>query len=205
MESVSTDLMQDPGVKGAFDKLQGFRGEITAADKRIAEINSRIGEFASGKRITPTDLAAEALLAGKPIKDIDQDLEKLRRNLGAGYDRLRVLRRAAELQRKKLDEEEDRASREICERVEPEYREIIARLAKTMVALGKAKMADIAFFDALRSGGVKTGSLRRMNIRALGDPTDRNSSFAMWFMEAIAFGLVDEATVPADWRERWNK
>ena len=205
MDSASTDLMQDPGVKRAFDKLQGFNGEITTSEKRIADINSRIGEFSGGERANPTELAAEALLAGKPIKDIDQDLEKLRRNLGAGYDRLRIIRRAAELQRKKLDQEEDRASREICERIEPEYREIIARLAKTMIALGKAKMADLAFFDALGSGGVKTGSLRRMNLRALGDPNDRNSSFAQWFMEAIAFGLIDEATVPENWIARWNR
>ena len=204
MESVSTDLMQDPGVKGAFDKLQGFRGEITAAEKRITDMNSSLGEFASA-RISPIDLAAEAVVAGKPIKDIGPELEKLQRDLGKDYDRLGIIRRAAELQRKKFAEEEDRASREICERIEPEYRKNIARLARIMIHLGKAKMADVAFFDALESGRVKTGSLRRMNIRALGDPMDRNSSFAMWFQEAIAFGLVDEATVPAEWIERWNK
>ena len=205
MESVSTDLMQDPGVKGAFDKLQGFRGEITAAEKRITDMNSSLGEFASGKRISPIDLAAEAVVAGKPIKDIGPELEKLQRDLGKDYDRLGIIRRAAELQRKKFAEEEDRASREICERLEPEYRAIVADMAKKMIALGKVKMADIAFFDALRSGGVKHGSLRRMNIRVLGEPMDRNSSFAQWFMEAIAFGLIDEATVPENWIERWNK
>ena len=205
METVSIDVMSDPGVKHAFDTLQRFNGEITASEKRIAEINGRIGEFGKGNRVSPTELAAKALVAGTPIKDIGLKLEELQRDYGIHWDRMRVLRRAADLQRKKLAEEESRASREICERIEPEYLAIVAGLAKTMVALGKQMVAENAFFDALRSGGVRHGSLTRMNVRALGNPRDRNSRLAMWLQEAITFGLIDEATVPADWRERWNK
>ncbi|MCH9052818.1 MAG: hypothetical protein IIA72_17400 [Proteobacteria bacterium] len=78
-------------------------------------------------------------------------------------------------------------------------------MAKKMIALGKALVTDNTFFEALRDGGVKHGSLVRMNVTALGNPRDRNSRLAIWFMEALAFGLIDEATVPADWIERWNR
>ena len=205
METVSVDLMQDPGVKGAFDRLQGFRGDLADVEHRMTETNSRLSGLRNKEHSGPIDKAAKALVAGKPFKDVEGDIAILQGEYPKLSKRRAVVARAAELQRKKLDQEEDRASREICERVEPEYREIIARLARIMIDLGKAKMADLAFFDALRDGGVKYGSLRRMNLLALGDPNDRNSSFAQWFMEAIAFGLVDEATVPAEWIERWNK
>ena len=205
METVSIDVMSDPGVKHAFDTLQRFNGEITASEKRIAEINGRIGEFGKGNRVSPTELAAKALVAGAPIKDIGPKLEELQRDYGIHWDRMRVLRRAVELQKKKLDEEEARASRKIVERVEPEYRAIVAGLAETMVALGKQMVAENAFFDVLGSGGVRHGSLTRMDVRALGNPRDRNSRLSMWLQEAITFGLIDEATVPADWCERWNK
>ncbi len=205
MEISDIDVMQDPGVKRAWDKLQGFNSEITASEKRISEINGRIGEFGKGNRVSPTERAAEALVAGSPIKDIDRDLEKLRSDLGAGWDRLRVLHRAAELQKKKLNEEEARASCEICQRIEPEYRAMVAGLAKAMIALGKKMMDDINFFGTLKSGGVMHGSLARMNVAALGDPRDRNGRLAMWLQEAIVFGLIDEATVPAEWRERWAR
>ena len=205
METVSIDVMQDPGVKRAWDKLQGFNGEIAASEKRITEINGRIGEFGKGNRVSPTERAAQALVAGSSIKDIDQDLETLRKDLGAGWDRLRVLHRAAELQKKALKGEEARASREICERIEPEYRAIVAGLAKSMITLGKAMMADITFFETLRDGDVMHSSLRWMNVAALGDPRDRHGRLAMWLQEAIAFGLINETTVPADWRESWNR
>ncbi len=108
METVSIDVMQDQGVKQAWDKLEGFNGEITASEKRIAEINGRIGEFGKGNRVSPTELAAKALVAGTPIKDIGPKLEELQRDYGIHWDRMRVLRRAADLQRKKLAEEETR-------------------------------------------------------------------------------------------------
>ena len=101
--------------------------------------------------------------------------------------------------------EKTRASREICEKVKPEYQFIVARLAKNMIALGEAMVADITFFDSLRSGGVAHGSLTRMNVAALGDPREYQSRLAMWLQEAITFGLIDEETVPADWRSRWNR
>ncbi len=59
------------------------------------------------------------------------------------------------------------------------------RRTRTML---KDLLPDEAFLRALYRG-VKAGDGR----------------LAMWLQEAIAFGLIDEATVPADWRERWNR
>ena len=205
METVSIDVMQDPGVKHAWDKLQGFKSDFDELERRIVETNSRLTSLRNEECRGPLDRAAEALLVGTNVKDIEGDVAVLQGEYPKLVTRRAVVARAIELQTKVLKKEEPRASREICERIDPEYRAIVAGLAKSMIALGKAMMADITFFDALSGGGVMHGSLTRMNVTALGDPRERNSRLAMWLQEAITFGVIDETTVPADWRERWNK
>ena len=205
MESLSNDVMSDPGVKGAWDKLQGFNSDFTDLERRIGETNSWLTGLRNEGRRGPIDQAAQALLAGKKFKDIDGDIALFQAEYPKLCKRRSVVARAVELQNKVLQEEKTRASREICEKVKPEYQFIVARLAKNMIALGEAMVADITFFDSLRSGGVAHGSLTRMNVGALGDPREYHSRLAMWLQQAITFGLIDEATVPADWRERWNK
>ncbi len=205
MEPVSIDVMADRGVAAAFKKLQTFNGELADFERRIVESNSAAVRLRKGARIGPIDRAAKALVDGKTFKDLEADTAAFQSEYPKLCERRAVVAKAIEMQKKVLSEEEARASRDIVERVTPEYRAIVAGLGKSMIRLGKAMVDEIFFFEALRDAGVTHGSLTRMNVTALGDPRDRNSRLAMWIMEAISFGLIDEGTVPAEWRERWNK
>lgn len=205
MEFLAIDVMADPDVKRASDRLQGFNGDLVETERQISEMNSTVVSLGKGKHRGPIDRAADALVGGKNFEDIEGDVAVLQGEYPKLCKRRAVVARAIELQKKVIVKEEERASREICTKLEPDYRANVAALAKHMIALGKAMVVDITFFDDLRSGGVRHGSLMGMRVTALGDPRDRNSRLAMWLMEALAFGLIDEATVPAEWRERWAR
>ena len=70
MDSASTDLMQDPGVKQASDKLTAFKTEFNDLERRVVENNNKLLSLREKNPVSPFERAAKALVAGTKFKDL---------------------------------------------------------------------------------------------------------------------------------------
>lgn len=201
-EDATCSIRSDAAYQAVWHQLQSLNGEVTRLEAECSALQSGLVAIASKPGKSVLDERAERLLAGA-----DPDLtgtEKLRGDLAATRDRLQVTKHAREFIRRRLGEEAARASAEIVERVKPEHRAIVARMAKALIELGKIAIEEREFRDVLQLGDVMAGSLRAMPIPALGDPRNRESRAAAWLREAIEHGLIERDTVPAAWLKKWE-
>ena len=96
-------------------------------------------------------------------------------------------------------------SANICGDLEPEYMDIVDDLTTMLLKVADASERDSDFRKRLRDGGIQfTAHLRPMAfIRDLAELRSSQSMLARWVQDGIDHGVIDQAHIPAPWRDRW--
>lgn len=186
-------LEDDPGYARAAGKLADLKARAGLLERRRGQLVEGLNREVTYDLLTKR---AEALLTDDVVPlPIEVERAALRRDLGAIEDELGVVRRAVELQQSVVEEEHRRGSQVICDRLRPEHRAIIQRIAAALTELVAGLAAERDFRERLNDAGVLYGhDLRPMPLPGLGlfnDPNDPDSAAARWIREAREYGFTD--------------
>lgn len=196
-------LTSDPGYAAAAARLVEVQGELNTVQAEIDEIVSRSAQKVSER--TTVEVAAAELLEGDRTRLDNPDTRDMNPRLDELSRRRRILNTAIEMQRERIKSEAWRASEAICERIAPEYRERVARLATAIIEVGHAQSAYQFLVDKLRDGDVSwSGSLAPALFGIVGYGPDPNSAISIWLKEAVQNGFIREDAIPSHWRMRWD-
>jgi hypothetical protein len=191
---VSIRLEDDEAYARAGAKLQELHGRRAGLEQRRTDLVTGLNRGADRDMLTRR---AERLLVDDVVP-LPSEVERgaMRRDLDTVNDELTVVRRAIELQQGVLEVEKRRVSATICERLRPQHRAIVRRIAGNLTELVDALAAEKTFREQLNDAGVSYGNdLRPMPMPGLGlfnDPRDPDSTAARWIAEAREFGLLDD-------------
>lgn len=181
----AVSLMDDETYRAAAEKYEEIKGRLASLDARRQELQSGLARMAEADML---DDRARTLLDDDVVPRAVDDT-KLRRDLEAVTDEIRVVRRAVELQRETVAREGDRVSREICARLAPAHRALVQQIGKHLTGLVDALRAEHEFREALIVGGVSFAStLRAMPLPHVWRP-DEEGDAARWLKDAREHGL----------------
>lgn len=188
---IAISLRADESYRRAADKLQELTARRDALDHRRGELVAGLSRTVDADHLTAR--AERLLLDDAAPRAADVDRDRLRQSLADTEDELAVVRRAAELQARVVEQEHARVSRAICARLRPRHRRIVARLEAAVRELSAANDEEEALRDELRDAGVIfSATLRPMNLAAAGTLKDKNSAVSRWLADAREHGLLDE-------------
>jgi hypothetical protein len=100
-----------------------------------------------------------------------------------------------ELQRR-ISLAKQRASIEVCNRIEPHYREVVRAMCERLRDLHQAQMAYHRLVDTLEREDVAWTRLVPMHPRFLGDPIDAQGRTALYFRDALQSGFITRDEIP---------
>jgi hypothetical protein len=150
----------DPRYVEAHRKLMAIRTELGQVELQILdEMDRRQRHRAGVLRLAK----AQALVDDTPMprdEEFPTDLAPLREHQA-------TLRVAEGLAARRLDEVEKAVSREIIDRVEPDYVAIVRRTHAAAVALAEALAAEEDFVNDLLENGTSLGKLQRINLMGI--------------------------------------
>jgi hypothetical protein len=197
-------LRDDAGYAQAQAKLTELQLRLTSVGEEISHLLGQLAE-AERSRKNPVVEAAERLLAGDDTSLDTVVQHGLNDRLSTLYRRRRILEEAISQQKRILEEERSRASREICESLRPEYLAVVQDLAEAIVAVGRAQEKYQSFVGTLDGADITwLSSLRPMSFHAA-SPREYNGRVGHWLLEALEYGLIDPSIIPAEWRQRWAR
>lgn len=118
----------DPEVAEKAEKMNELAAERDDVEEAIRTVRERRADGPADR----VDAAADALLAGEEGGTATATGPSVEEELDQLHERLRVLDRAQEKAKDQLREAEKREAREIAEEIEPEYRELVQKIADTL-------------------------------------------------------------------------
>lgn len=148
------------------------------------------------------DVAAEArvakILGRQPLKrepgpDIEKDIRAIDRDIKDREAALAVLDR-------EIDRERRVASAIIMQRLEPQYRELISHICKSLLQLHDANRRYNAFADHINNGGIDWSGINGMPPWFLGHPNNPDGNMARYLREAVEGGFMKLSEFPAEFR-----
>jgi hypothetical protein len=178
------------------DQYRRATAQLADLKTRAATLERRREELALGL----TAQAKGAALAARARHLLDDAavpaarVPALRENLAGVLDEQAITAEAIRLQQAVVDRELARASAGICERLQPQHRAIVRRIAASISELRAALGEELDFRNALIETGISfTAKLRPMPLANLvgSDPRDENNVFALWMADARSNGLLD--------------
>jgi hypothetical protein len=188
--STKLSLLDDGQYRQESDKLDALRA-------RVAGLEQRRSALLTGLVHADDSVAGRA----RALLDGHETTDRLRTDLAAVTDDLAVLRHAITLQESALERARRHVSREICDRLRPEHRAIVKRIAGALHSLSDALIAESAFRERLLAAGVEfTSDLRPMPFPP-GRPMecrldDPESLASVWFRDAREYHLLDDKEDP---------
>jgi len=189
MNDVNTNLSSHQDVLVARGKLVEAQLRVSHLDEMRVDIDAR-----RAAQRNELDDAASAILDGEKY-DL-HDPGKLEAESADAMKKLEIARRAVEIQRDRVLKAESVASREICEKLKPQYESIISELAEALLKVMDASEKETRFRDELIEGGIIfAGQIVPNPFRpAIGD-----NHIARWFREAINENYLKFSDVPLQW------
>lgn len=182
-------LMDDDDYRRAGERLQELHQQRDDLERRRQQALSGLHE--AGPSVELAARAERLLADGVLPLPTDAEIARLRGDLVTLTDQLAVVRQAIELQRGVVQRERVRVSAAICQRLRPQHRAIVLRIATALEDLGAALEAERTFREALNDADVIYGhELRPMPIPALGLLSEPHSALSRWLAEAREAGLL---------------
>lgn len=186
-----TKLSDYPEWQQENEKLQELRLERDSLDRAYNEGLSKLSEHdIANDKLTA---AAERLLAGdQRIEEktfTSKDLENL-------SNKRRVIRRAIEIQEKRVRALETKLSQEICKKLKPHYVAIVKEMAKAAAKLQDAAEKERLFREDMRDGGISfTAHIPPMGLRSFGMKDDQYSIPNRFFRNAVEAGYLRQSEI----------
>ena len=191
MNGVNTNLSSNQDVLAARKQLV----ETQLRASRLEERGRNIDTLRAAQR-NELDDAANALLDGG-----EYDLNKLEAESADMTAKLKITRRAVEIQQKNVLKAESVASHEICEKLKPQYESIISELADALLKVMDASERETKFRDELIEHGVMfAGQIVPNPFR----PVIHDNHIARWFRDAINENYLKFSDVPQQWHHVWG-
>ena len=191
MNGVDVNLASNQDVLAARKQL--IETQLRAS--RLDERRMNIDAHRTAKR-NELDDAANALLDGG-----EYDLSKLEAESADTTAKLKITQRAVEIQQKNVLKAEFVASREICEKLKPQYESIISELADALLKVMDASEKETKFRDELIENGVMfAGQIVPNPFR----PAIHDNHIACWFRDAINEKYLKFSDVPEQWHHVWG-
>lgn len=136
---------------------------VTEADQLEAERNRLAEQIAAiqtgGLRGDALTVAALALIDGTAAdQQVAVSLSEMAARIEEITPRIPIVRRAVQLQKRRLAELEVLHSRRICDGIRPAYLAIVQRLAKAIIELQEAARAEQELRQPMVDGGVRFSS-----------------------------------------------
>lgn len=180
-------LQDDPKYVAAARKLEELKGHAEQLDRQREDLLNGLATEQYRDELTGR---AEKLLAAGDLDDSQEIAhERMRTDLTRIYDELRVVRRAVDLQAQVVGAERMRVSKVITDRVRPEHRRIVKRLAAALEALSDAVAEERQFRERLHDADVSLGDLRPMPFNPA-RLDEEYSPASLWMKDARDNGLV---------------
>lgn len=194
-------LMRDEQYVSAWNKLMELKDELIQVEENLRELNQKGPNDAFKANL---ERKVDAVLSGRDPDTLEPsdwhgDMRKSR-------ERKRLLSLAEEKQARIVGRERSRASREIAQRVRPQYVGIIRELARLLIPVGDAIIKEAKLRSELVAAEVWfQGTMPPVPLRALGDPRSKYSDIARWFQEVLREAYISEEDIPKSWREKWGE
>lgn len=162
---------EDPAVMRFVAKQNELSAEENTLDRQLAEIHLGL---AQSKSTTSDEAAARELLADG-IGSLD--VADLQQQASIVAHKLRILRKAAELNRRELDQTRSKVSQAIAAERRPAYAGIVATMHERVLAMQAAMADEAAFRHQAEADDVQLAAATRiMSLPA--------SLFEGWLAEA---------------------
>lgn len=139
------NIRDDEEYAAETEKLSRLRAELTRAQEELIELQTRLAAARSSVR----EAALQLLDSG----ELPEESAGLEDEIRAVRRRIEVLRAAEDEQRIRERAAHIRASRRICERLRPQYVDILRRMVEAALALGECAEEEAAFRLAVQRSG----------------------------------------------------
>ncbi len=188
------------GYKAAKARMADIGAQKVAVEDELRTAQTEMARFEAER----LESAALSLTLGKKVDD--SSLRAMRK-VEDVRDRLKVVTRAIELQRKVVEEMYDAACAEIVEKLKPEYQQIERQYFVTLIELGKLAEAKSRWVEKMQAAGVqgKGGGLGFGDVTpfgsAIGHPSTQSEAVINWHLrEALRRGVIRREEIPAAWK-----
>ena len=169
-------LMEHEGYKLAFEKWGEIKIQLEEAE---AARQTLLFEGKPESVKSQKEKQVEAILGGVEPDSI-LATEKWREDIARATERRNLFIEASKAQGEKVSEQRMIASTKICDVVLPEYKALVEKKAKQLIALGQTITEEKEFLERLSDENVAySGTIIPMPVRNLGNPLDSDSGFAL--------------------------
>lgn len=183
----------------SFEKYAALKSSLNSLRERHSDNQKRMQEARNTKHAEShrdTETAERiARLTGEEPSGVGEHLSRLPVLTAEASD----LSAAISVLESKIACERVAVSKQICERVEPEYRKRVAAICSALIELN-ARMADYAsMVGDLQSNDIAwAGYLRPMGVQFVDRANDRAGPVASYLREAVAYKMIDRSLVPPE-------
>ncbi len=187
--------------------------------RKVAEVREQIQAIYDGMNmlamqrqsaIDPVEQAAEKLLRGDPLNDVNEELAMLRKRSETLRQALEILERAAKRAAEIAEKELEAAAVQIAAQYAPKLMELEHAAMLALVAYGQAEEAKLEFVEQIRNqtglpmrGGNPLWLAGGLNVSPpFLNPHAPENRLLYRLRHAIQAGTLDEAEVPRHWLQR---
>jgi len=197
-------LERDQRYVTATAKLTELKSELNALEQQRNDRQTNLAGIKDDERTSALDMAAKALLSeGVTIESPAQIKEVILKSIEELGHRIAVLRRACELQKSTVGELTAEIGKQISLELMPTHAENVRKVIAVLLVLDEAIGAESDLRDTCKERGIPISAhIRAMPVHSIGRLKDENSRLSAYIKEAVEFGMIDAADVPAIVRDR---
>jgi|CXWL01.1.fsa_nt_gi hypothetical protein len=179
-------LSDDPELQAAKTKLTELQTTFNPIERELVELLHYPATKANS-----TDRMAEALLDGGALPEGPAAAREER--VSTLYDQKRILHRAIELQRERIEELRASKSKAIAASLVPAHRELVRAQAVAAVGLAQTREAEWIFRENLTLEDISYSShLTPMPFPGIGRISDDYSTVSLFLRECVTRGYLTE-------------
>ena len=199
---VPTNLNDDPRFSAATALLEKLKADLQAVEKRIEENLSTLSAASEARR-NRIEEQAHAMLAGQPDAALNASAEtaRIRADIEAAQLKRPALHRAIELQRHFVEQLRGELHAKICRDLAPKHIGLVREVAKRLIDLDAALMAEHDLREEIFHGTGLHG-LTPMMVGNLGLLRDEYSLTAIYLIECVKNGFLKKSELPEHLRGR---
>jgi hypothetical protein len=197
-------LERDARYVTAAAKLTELKSELNTLEQQRIGQQSHLADVKDDGQQSALDMAAKALLSEDiTIESPTQVKDVIRKSIEDLDHRIAVLRRACELQKSTVGALTAEIGKQISLELKPAHAENVRKVIAALLVLDEAIGAESDLRDTCNERGIPISAhIRAMPVHSIGRLKDENSRLSAYIREAVEFGMIDAADVPAIVRDR---
>lgn len=199
---VPINLNDDPRFREANTLLEKLKAELKETEDLIEKNLSTLSE-ASAARRNRIEEQAHAMLAGQsdPAIKASAEAARIQADIDAAQLKRPALYRAIDIQRRIVEDIRGELHAKICRDLAPKHAELVREIAKRLIDLDAALMAEHDLRDEIFHGTGLHG-LTPMMVGNLGLLRDEYSLTASYLIECVKNGFLKKSELPEHLRGR---